>query len=77
VEKFINRRGTKKIKINEAMKSQIGNGNDLFVEDLKSNTDYKIDWYDKNDNLIQEDCQNTNNKKLKLKFPKLTVVPNS
>lgn len=50
------------------------NKKNLYIEGLKSNTDYKITWYNfKTGAYIFEECQNTNGTKLKLKFPTLYV----
>lgn len=51
------------------------NGPELFVEDLKKNTDYRIDWYTYKEGLyLESSCQNTNGKNFKLKHPQLITT---
>jgi hypothetical protein len=46
----------------------------LHVDELKKNKNYEIDWYDyKIGDYVFSQCQNTQNKKMKLKFPILEV----
>lgn len=47
-------------------------GPNYFIKELKSNTDYQIDWYSfKNGFYIESNCQNTDGKKFELKHPTL------
>lgn len=51
------------------------NSNTLWIEDLKKNTDYRIDWYTfKEGFYLGSECLNTNGKKLKLKHPVLLTT---
>ena len=49
--------------------------NTLWVEGLKNNTDYRIDWYTfKEGEYFGSECLNTNGNKLKLKHPVLLTT---
>lgn len=50
-------------------------GSNLFVDGLKNNTDYQIDWYSfKEGWYLSSDCENTDQKKYKMKHPILLTT---
>jgi hypothetical protein len=55
--------------------TQGANNSILWVEGLKSNTDYNIDWYSYKEGLyLWSECLNTNGNKLKVKHPVLLTT---